>query len=146
MVMASINGRMATATKANGKTVSNTAMGQISSQTATNIQVNTVLANLMVLVSINGQILLLSLETSKTVSSMAKENGRKLDSKIVTNTKVNMPMTRKMETVHSPGKAETYIKAAIPMTSAMAMVKCTGPMALFTKANGARASSMAMVR
>jgi len=56
--------------------------------------------------------------------------------------KVNMNLTRSVDSVNSPGKVETSIKAVIKVTNAMVTEKCIGLMALVTRANGIMESKM----
>jgi hypothetical protein len=62
-----------------------------------------------------------------------------------TNTKVNMPTTKKAVTVFLLGQVVTRTRATTSMTCGMDMARCIGTMAAFTKVIGSGESNMAKV-
>jgi hypothetical protein len=77
---------------------------------------------------------------------MDRENGKKEQMlPIVTLTKVNTSLTRKMEWVLLLGKAVTSIAVVIKTMNDTDMGKCTGLTVAVTKVNGKMVSSMVLV-
>jgi hypothetical protein len=78
MVMVSINGRMATDMRENGKTVSSMAKAQTYLPMGIPSLASTSMASQMDLASTNGRMAVFILENLRMDLSMAKENGRRI--------------------------------------------------------------------
>ena len=144
VVMEFMFGRMETSTKENGLMDLSTTTELTSLLMEISTRANTKKEGQMVSDSTSGETEASTLDSSKTVLSTEKANGRRQTCLSAINTKETMRWTRSMAMEFSSGRVETYTKGIMLMMKGKAMERCSGLMALFTEESGLKVFSMDM--